>query len=65
MGGKLAEGLREFIEQKIKTEREEFEETLRELVIYTLPKKARKDKDIVESHFQSFLAAYEEFKKLK
>ena len=24
MGGKLAEGLREFVEQKIKTEREEF-----------------------------------------
>ena len=27
MGGKLAEGLREFVEQKIKTEREEFEES--------------------------------------
>ena len=26
MGGKLAEGLRKFVEQKIKTEREEFEE---------------------------------------
>ena len=64
MGGKLAEGLREFVEQEIKTEREEFEEKLRELVIYTLPKKARKDKDIVESYFQSFLAACEEFKKL-
>ena len=29
MSGKLAEGLREFAEQKIKTEREEFEEKLR------------------------------------
>ena len=36
MGGKLAEGLREFVEQKIKTEREEFEDKLRELVVYTL-----------------------------
>ena len=45
MGGKLAEGLREFVEQKTKTEREEFEDKLRELVLYTLPKKARKDKD--------------------
>ena len=34
MGGKLAEGLREFVEQKIKTEREEFEDKLRELVVY-------------------------------
>ena len=65
MGGKLAEGLREFVEQKSKTKREEFEEKLRELVVYTLPKKVRKDKDIVESYFQSFLAACEEFKKLK
>ena len=65
MGGKLAEGLREFVEQKIKTEREEFEDKLRDLVVYTLPKKVRKDKDIVESYFQSFLAACEEFKKLK
>ena len=65
MGGKLVEGLREFAEQKIKTEREEFEDKLRELVVYTLPKKVRKDKDIVESYFQSFLAACEEFKKLK
>ena len=65
MGGKLAEGLRKFVEQKIKTEREEFEDKLRELVVYTLPKKVRKDKDIVESYFQSFLAACEEFKKLK
>ena len=65
MGGKLADGLREFVEQKIKTGREEFEEKLRELVVYTLPKKARKDEDIVESYFQSFLAACEEFKKLK
>ena len=32
MGGKLVEGLREFVEQKIKTEREEFEDKLRELV---------------------------------
>ena len=62
MGGKLAEGLREFV---VKTEREEFEDKLRELVVYTLPKKARKDKDIVESYFQSFLVACEEFKKLK
>ena len=65
MGGKLAEGLREFVEQKIKTEREEFEEKLRELVVYTIPKKTRKDEDIVESYFQSFLAVCEEFKKLK
>ena len=65
MGGKLADSLREFVEQKIKTGREEFEEKLRELVVYTLPKKARKDEDIVESYFQSFLAACEEFKKLK
>lgn len=65
MGGKLAEGLREFVEQKIKTEREEFEDKLRELVVYTLPKKAIKDKDIVENYFQSFLVACEEFKKLK
>ena len=33
MGGKLAEGLRKFVEQKIKTEREEFEDKLRELVV--------------------------------
>ena len=65
MGGKLADGLREFVEQKIKTGREEFEEKLRELVVYTLPKKARKDEDIVENYFQSFLLAFEEFKKLK
>ena len=65
MGGKLAEGLREFVEQKIKTEREKFEEKLRELVVYTLPKKARKDEDIVETYFQSYLLACEEFKKLK
>ena len=65
MGGKLAEGLREFVEQKIKTEREEFEDKLRELVVYILPKKARKNKDIVENYFQSFLVACEEFKKLK
>ena len=62
MGGKLAEGLRKFV---VKTEREEFEDKLRELVVYTLPKKARKDEDIVESYFQSFLLAFEEFKKLK
>ena len=62
MGGKLAEGLRKFV---VKTEREEFEDKLRELVVYTLPKKARKDEDIVESYFQSFLLACEEFKKLK
>ena len=65
MGGKLAEGLREFVEQKSKTKREEFEEKLRELVVYTLPKKVRKDKDIVETYFQSYLLACEEFKKLK
>ena len=65
MGGKLAEGLREFVEQRTISERQEFEEKLRELVVYTLPKKARKDEDIVESYFQSFLAAFEEFKKLK
>ena len=29
MGGKLAEGLREFVEQKIKAERKEFEEILK------------------------------------
>ena len=33
MGGKLAEGHRKFVEQKIKTEREEFEDKLRELVV--------------------------------
>ena len=33
MGGKLAEGLREFVEQKSKTKREEFEDKLRELVV--------------------------------
>lgn len=65
MGGKLAESLREFVEQRTISERQEFEEKLRELVIYTLPKKARKDEDIVESYFQSFLAACEEYKKLK
>ena len=64
MGGKLAEGLREFVEQKIKTEREEFEDKLRELVVYALPKKARRYEDIVETYFQSFLVACEEFKKL-
>ena len=32
MGGKLAEGLRKFVEQKIKTEREEFEDKLREFI---------------------------------
>ena len=62
MGGKLAEGLRKFV---VKTEREEFEDKLRELVVYTLPKKARKDKDIVENYFQSYLLTCEEFKKLK
>ena len=46
MGGKLAEGLREFVEQKIKTEREEFEDKLRELVVYTIPKKASKDEEL-------------------
>lgn len=65
MGGKLAESLREFVEQRTISERQEFEEKLRQLVIYTLPKKARKDEDIVESYFQSFLVAFEEFKKLK
>jgi len=46
------------------TEREEFLQNLRDLVIYTLPKKCRKDKDIVENYFQSFLLACEEYKKL-
>ena len=65
MGGKLAEGLRKFVEQRTISERQRFEDKLRELVVYTLPKKARKDEDIVESYFQSFLLAFEEFKKLK
>ena len=29
MGGKLAEGLREFVEQKSKTKREEYEEIMK------------------------------------
>ena len=33
MGGKLAEGLREFVEQKVESDREEFEDKLRELVV--------------------------------
>lgn len=65
MGGELAEGLRKFVEQRTISERQRFEDKLRELVVYTLPKKARKDEDIVESYFQSFLLAFEEFKKLK
>ena len=64
-GGKLAEGLRKFVEQRTISERQRFEEKLRELVVYTLPKKARKDEDIVETYFQSYLLACEEFKKLK
>ena len=44
---------------------QDFKERLRELVIYTLPKECRDDEDIVESYFQSFLFAFEEFKSLK
>lgn len=44
--------------------KEEFLENLRELVIYTLPKKCRKDKDIVDTYFESFLLACEEYKRL-
>lgn len=44
--------------------KEEFLEALRDLVVYTLPKKCRKDKDVVENYFQAYLLACEEFKKL-
>lgn len=43
----------------------EFKKQLRELVIYTLPKKCREDEDIVENYFQSFLLACKTYKKLK
>jgi hypothetical protein len=46
------------------TEREEFLQKLRELVIYTLPKECRDDEDIVEFYFQSFLLACEEYKNI-
>ena len=45
--------------------KKEFKQALRELVIYTLPKKCRKDEDIVEFYFQSFYGAFKEYKKLK
>lgn len=47
------------------TEREEFLQNLRELVTYTLPIDCRDDEDIIETYFQSFLTAFEEFKNLK
>ena len=48
-----------------KHEREIFLENLRDLVIYILPLECREDEDIVESYFQSFLLACEEYKNLK
>ena len=45
--------------------KKQFKQALKELVIYTLPKKCRKDKDIVENYFQSFLLACKQYKKLK
>ncbi len=47
------------------TEREEFLQSLRDLVIYTLPIDCRDDEDIIETYFQSFLLACEEYKNLK
>jgi hypothetical protein len=45
-------------------ELEEFKESLRELVVYTLPEEARKDKDVVDNYLDSFLLACEEFKRI-
>ena len=44
---------------------EEFLQSLRELVIYTLPIDCRDDEDIIETYFQSFLLACEDYKNLK
>jgi len=46
------------------TEREEFEQNLRELVIYTLDEESRKDEDVVETYFQAFMLAFEEYKNM-
>lgn len=43
----------------------EFRQNLRELVIYVLDEESRKDEDVVETYFQCFLLACEEFKNLK
>jgi hypothetical protein len=43
---------------------EVFLKNLRDMVIYTLPKKCRKDKDIVENYVQAYLLACKEFKNL-
>ena len=45
--------------------KKEFKQALRELVIYTLPKKCRKEKDIVNNYYKSFLLACKQYKKLK
>jgi hypothetical protein len=45
-------------------ELEEFKKDLRDLVVYTLPKKVREDKDIVDNYFDSFLFACEEYKRV-
>ena len=49
----------------LETEREIFLENLRDLVKYVLPDEWKDDEDIVESYFQSFLLACEEYKNLK
>jgi len=43
---------------------EDFLKDLRDLVIYTLPRECRDDEDVVETYFQSFLLACEQYKKL-
>lgn len=47
------------------TEREEFLQDLRKLVIYTLPIECRDDEDVIETYFQAYLIACEDYKKLK
>ena len=42
-----------------------FKKNLRDLVIYALPKKCRKEKDIIETYYQAFLLACKDYKKLK
>ena len=43
----------------------EFKQSLKDLVVYTLPKKCRKDKGIVDFYFNCYLLACKDFKKLK
>lgn len=46
-------------------DRTEFEQNLRDLVVYTLPKKCRKEKDIVDFYVDCYLLAFKDYKKLK